>query len=216
MNLNQVINVCMVLLSGIGTLLEIFFITLVLALPLGLIVALARNSKCKILSWIMKNYILLIRGTPMILQIIIVYFCPYYLFNVTYDRFLAIIIAFTINYAAYFAEIFRSGIMAIPNGQREAAYTLGFNKIQTFFIIVLPQVIKNVLPAMSNEVISLLKTTSLAQTIGIAEMFSLAQKQASYNFSIVPLCIAGLYYLILIFIVSMIFNYYEKKLSYYR
>ena len=216
MNLNQVINVCTVLLSGIGTLLEIFFITLILALPLGLIVALARNSKCKILSWIMKNYILLIRGTPMILQIIIVYFCPYYLFNVTYDRFLAIIIAFTINYAAYFAEIFRSGIMAIPNGQREAAYTLGFNKIQTFFIIVLPQVIKNVLPAMSNEVISLLKTTSLAQTIGIAEMFSLAQKQASYNFSIVPLCIAGLYYLILIFIVSMIFNYYEKKLSYYR
>lgn len=216
MNLNQVINVCTVLLSGIGTLLEIFFITLVLALPLGLIVALARNSKCKILSWIMKNYILLIRGTPMILQIIIVYFCPYYLFNVTYDRFLAIIIAFTINYAAYFAEIFRSGIMAIPNGQREAAYTFGFNKIQTFFIIVLPQVIKNVLPAMSNEVISLLKTTSLAQTIGIAEMFSLAQKQASYNFSIVPLCIAGLYYLILIFIVSMIFNYYEKKLSYYR
>ena len=216
MNLNQVINVCTVLLSGIGTLLEIFFITLVLALPLGLIVALARNSKCKILSWIMKNYILLIRGTPMILQIIIVYFCPYYLFNVTYDRFLAIIIAFTINYAAYFAEIFRSGIMAIPNGQREAAYTLGFNKIQTFFIIVLPQVIKNVLPTMSNEVISLLKTTSLAQTIGIAEMFSLAQKQASYNFSIVPLCIAGLYYLILIFIVSMFFNYYEKKLSYYR
>ena len=216
MNLNQVINVCTVLLSGIGTLLEIFFITLVLALPLGLIVALARNSKCKILSWIMKNYILLIRGTPMILQIIIVYFCPYYLFNVTYDRFLAIIIAFTINYAAYFAEIFRSGIMAIPNGQREAAYTLGFNKMQTFFIIILPQVIKNVLPAMSNEVISLLKTTSLAQTIGIAEMFSLAQKQASYNFSIVPLCIAGLYYLILIFIVSMIFNYYEKKLSYYQ
>ena len=216
MNLNQVINVCTVLLSGIGTLLEIFFITLVLALPLGLIVALARNSKCKILSWIMKNYILLIRGTPMILQIIIVYFCPYYLFNVTYDRFLAIIIAFTINYAAYFAEIFRSGIMAIPNGQREAAYTLGFNKMQTFFIIILPQVIKNVLPAMSNEVISLLKTTSLAQTIGITEMFSLAQKQASYNFSIVPLCIAGLYYLILIFIVSMIFNYYEKKLSYYR
>ena len=216
MNLNQVINVCTVLLSGIGTLLEIFFITLVLALPLGLIVALARNSKCKILSWIMKNYILLIRGTPMILQIIIVYFCPYYLFNVTYDRFLAIVIAFTINYAAYFAEIFRSGIMDIPNGQREAAYTLGFNKMQTFFIIILPQVIKNVLPAMSNEVISLLKTTSLAQTIGIAEMFSLAQKQASYNFSIVPLCIAGLYYLILIFIVSMFFNYYEKKLSYYR
>lgn len=216
MNINQVINVCSVLLSGIGTLLEIFFITLVLAVPLGLIVALARNSKCRILSWLIKNYILLIRGTPIMLQIIVVYFCPYYLFNVTYDRFLAIIIAFTINYAAYFAEIFRSGIESIPEGQKEAAYTLGFNKVQTFFEIVLPQVIKNVLPAMSNEVISLLKTTSLAQIIGVTEMFSLAQKQASYNFSIIPLCIAGVYYLILIFVVSIIFSYFEKKLSYYR
>ena len=216
MNINQVINVCSVLLSGIGTLLEIFFITIVLAVPLGLIVALARNSKCRILSWLIKNYILLIRGTPIMLQIIVVYFCPYYLFNVTYDRFLAIIIAFTINYAAYFAEIFRSGIESIPEGQKEAAYTLGFNKVQTFFEIVLPQVIKNVLPAMSNEVISLLKTTSLAQIIGVTEMFSLAQKQASYNFSIIPLCIAGVYYLILIFVVSIVFSYFEKKLSYYR
>ena len=216
MNINQVINVCSVLLSGIGTLLEIFFITLVLAVPLGLIVALARNSKCRILSWLIKNYILLIRGTPIMLQIIVVYFCPYYLFNVTYDRFLAIIIAFTINYAAYFAEIFRSGIESIPEGQKEAAYTLGFNKVQTFFEIVLPQVIKNVLPAMSNEVISLLKTTSLAQIIGVTEMFSLAQKQASYNFSIIPLCIAGVYYLIFIFVVSIVFSYFEKKLSYYR
>ena len=216
MNINQVINVCSVLLSGIGTLLEIFFITLVLAVPLGLIVALARNSKCRILSWLIKNYILLIRGTPIMLQIIVVYFCPYYLFNVTYDRFFAIIIAFTINYAAYFAEIFRSGIESIPEGQKEAAYTLGFNKVQTFFEIVLPQVIKNVLPAMSNEVISLLKTTSLAQIIGVTEMFSLAQKQASYNFSIIPLCIAGVYYLILIFVVSIVFSYFEKKLSYYR
>lgn len=216
MNINQVINVCSVLLSGIGTLLEIFFITLVLAVPLGLIVALTRNSKCRILSWLIKNYILLIRGTPIMLQIIVVYFCPYYLFNVTYDRFLAIIIAFTINYAAYFAEIFRSGIESIPEGQKEAAYTLGFNKVQTFFEIVLPQVIKNVLPAMSNEVISLLKTTSLAQIIGVTEMFSLAQKQASYNFSIIPLCIAGVYYLILIFVVSIVFSYFEKKLSYYR
>ena len=215
MNINQVINVCSVLLSGIGTLLEIFFITLVLAVPLGLIVALARNSKCRILSWLIKNYILLIRGTPIMLQIIVVYFCPYYLFNVTYDRFLAIIIAFTINYAAYFAEIFRSGIESIPEGQKEAAYTLGFNKVQTFFEIVLPQVIKNVLPAMSNEVISLLKTTSLAQIIGVTEMFSLAQKQASYNFSIIPLIIAGGYYLILIFFVSVLFNKAEKKLEYY-
>ena len=150
------------------------------------------------------------------LQIIVVYFCPYYMFGKSYDRFLAIIIAFTINYAAYFSEIFRSGIEAVPKGQIEAAYTLGFSKLQTFFEIILPQVIKNVLPAMSNEVISLLKTTSLAQIIGIAEMFSLAQKQASYNFSIIPLCIAGVYYLILVFVVSMLFNIFEKRLSYYR
>ena len=202
MNLNQVINVCTVLLSGIGTLLEIFFITLVLALPLGLIVALARNSKCKILSWIMKNYILLIRGTPMILQIIIVYFCPYYLFNVTYDRFLAIIIAFTINYAAYFGEIFRSGIESIPKGQWEAAFTLGFNKTKTFFLIVLPQAIKRTLPAISNEVITLVRDTSLAQVIGITELFSIAQKQANFKFSIIPLIAAGVIYLIISFYYS--------------
>lgn len=216
MSVLEIVNVCKILFSGIGTLLEIFFITLVLALPLGLLVAVARNSKCKILSFLMKNYILLIRGTPIMLQIIVVYFCPYYMFGKSYDRFLAIIIAFTINYAAYFSEIYRSGIEAVPKGQIEAAYTLGFSKLQTFFEIILPQVIKNVLPAMSNEVISLLKTTSLAQIIGIAEMFSLAQKQASYNFSIIPLCIAGVYYLILVFVVSMLFNIFEKRLSYYR
>lgn len=216
MSVLEIVNVCKILFSGIGTLLEIFFITLVLALPLGLLVAAIRNSKCKILSFLMKNYILLIRGTPIMLQIIVVYFCPYYMFGKSYDRFFAIIIAFTINYAAYFSEIFRSGIEAVPKGQIEAAYTLGFSKLQTFFEIILPQVIKNVLPAMSNEVISLLKTTSLAQIIGIAEMFSLAQKQASYNFSIIPLCIAGVYYLILVFVVSMLFNIFEKRLSYYR
>ena len=149
------------------------------------------------------------------LQIIVVYFCPYYMFGKSYDRFLAIIIAFVINYAAYFSEIFRSGINSIPEGQKEAAYTLGFNKMQTFFLIILPQVVKIILPSMSNEVISLLKTTSLAQIIGVTEMFSLAQKQASYNFSIVPLILAGGYYLILIFFVSIIFNRTEKKLEYY-
>ena len=149
------------------------------------------------------------------LQIIIVYFCPYYLFNISYDRFLAIILAFVINYAAYFSEIFRSGINSIPEGQKEAAYTLGFNKLQTFFLILLPQVIKIVLPAMSNEVISLLKTTSLAQIIGVTEMFAIAQKQASYNFSVIPLCIAGGYYLIMVFFVSIVFSRAEKKLQYY-
>ena len=215
MNLDQVLNVSKILFSGIGMSLQIFILTFVFSIPLGIIVAVMRNSKCKIISYLMRLYILLIRGTPIMLQIIVVYFCPYYMFGVSYDRFVAIIIAFVINYAAYFSEIFRSGINSIPEGQREAAYTLGFNKVQIFFIIVLPQVVKIILPSMSNEVISLLKTTSLAQIIGVTEMFALAQKQASYNFSIVPLVIAGGYYLILVFFVSILFNKFEKKLEYY-
>ena len=215
MNLEQTINVARILFSGIGTSLQIFILTFIFAIPLGIIVAVLRNSKCKIISFLMKSYILLIRGTPIMLQIIVVYFCPYYMFGISYDRFLAIIIAFVINYAAYFSEIFRSGINSIPEGQREAAYTLGFNKVQTFFLIILPQVVKIILPSVSNEVISLLKTTSLAQIIGVTEMFALAQKQASYNFSIIPLVLAGGYYLVLVFFVSILFNRIEKKLEYY-
>lgn len=215
MNLEQIINVAKILFSGIGTSLQIFILTFIFSIPLGVIVAVLQNTKSKIISSLMKSYILLIRGTPIMLQIIVVYFCPYYMFGISYDRFVAIIIAFVINYAAYFSEIFRSGINSIPEGQKEAAYTLGFNKVQTFFLITLPQVVKIILPSMSNEVISLLKTTSLAQIIGVTEMFSLAQKQASYNFSIVPLVLAGGYYLILVFFVSILFNKAEKKLEYY-
>lgn len=215
MTSTEIFNVIKILFSGIGTSIQIFLMTLILSVPLSVIVALCRNSKCKILSHITRLYILLIRGTPIILQIIFVYFAPYYLFKITYDRFTAIIISFVINYAAYFAEIFRSGINSIPEGQREAAYTLGFNRCQTFILIILPQVIKIILPAMSNEIISLIKTTSLAQIIGVTEMFSLAQKQASYSFSVIPLCIAGGYYLIFVFIVSVILNKFERKLEYY-
>ena len=215
MNLEQTIKVAKILFSGIGVSLQIFVLTFIFSIPLGVIVAILRNSKSKIISLLMKLYILLIRGTPMMLQIIVVYFCPYYMFGISYDRFIAIIIAFVINYAAYFSEIFRSGINSIPDGQKEAAYTLGFNKVQTFFLIILPQVVKIILPSMSNEVISLLKTTSLAQIIGVTEMFSLAQKQASYNFSIIPLILVGTYYLILVFFVSVLFNKCEKKLEYY-
>lgn len=215
MSLNQIINLGKVLFSGVGVLLQIFIITLILSIPLGIIIAILRNSKCRIISFITRVYILIMRGTPIMLQIIVVYFAPYYLFKINYDRFLAIIIAFVANYAAYFAEIFRSGINSIPKGQSEAAYTLGFNKCQTFFLILLPQIIKNVLPPVSNEVVSLLKTTSLAQIIGISEMFALAQKQANYYFSVTPLFIAGAYYLVLTFLVSLIFNRIEKKLEYY-
>ena len=152
------------------------------------------------------------------LQIIVVYFAPYYMFRMKMGpgyRFPAVIIAFVINYAAYFAEIFRSGILSIPKGQKEAAFTLGFSKTQTFFRILLPQIVKRILPAMSNEVISLIKTTSLAQIIGITEIFALAQKQASYQFSILPLCVAGLMYLVLCTIITYAFNKAEKKYSYY-
>lgn len=191
-------------------------ITLVLSVPLGILVAVMKNSKNKIVSNFIKLYILIIRGTPMMLQIIFVYFAPYYLFHLSYERFIAIIIAFVLNHAAYFSEIFRSGINSIPKGQFEAAYTLGFNRFQTFFLIVLPQVIKKILPASSNEVVSIIKTTSLAQIIGVSEMFSLAQKQSSYNFSIIPLIIAAGYYLVLVFVISVIFNRFEKKLEYYN
>ncbi len=215
MSLNQIINLGKVLFSGVGVLLQIFIITLILSIPLGIIIAILRNSKCRIISFITRVYILIMRGTPIMLQIIVVYFAPYYLFKINYDRFLAIIIAFVANYAAYFAEIFRSGINSIPKGQKEAAYTLGFNRIQVFFLILFPQIVKRVLPPVSNEVVSLLKSTSLAQIIGISEMFALAQKQANYYFSVTPLFIAGMYYLVLTFLVSLIFNKVEKKMEYY-
>ena len=209
------LNLLKILSEGLGTTLLIFLLTLGFGIPAGILVAVARNSKCKLVNLITKLYILIIRGTPMMLQIIFIYFAPYYLFKVTYDRFVAIIIAFVVNYAAYFAEIFRSGILSIPKGQKEAAFTLGFSKTQTFFRILLPQIVKRILPAMSNEVISLIKTTSLAQIIGITEIFALAQKQASYQFSILPLCVAGLMYLVLCTIITYAFNKAEKKYSYY-
>ena len=213
--MDNFLNLLKILSEGLGTTLLIFVLTLILGIPAGILVAVARNSKNRIVKTLIKVYILIIRGTPMMLQIIFIYFAPYYLFKVTYDRFVAIIIAFVVNYAAYFAEIFRSGILSIPKGQKEAAFTLGFSKTQTFFRILLPQIVKRILPAMSNEVISLIKTTSLAQIIGITEIFALAQKQASYQFSILPLCVAGLMYLVLCTIITYAFNKAEKKYSYY-
>ena len=213
--MDNILNLFNILSQGLFTTILIFILTLLFAIPLGIVVAIAQNSKNKILNAIIKIYILIIRGTPMMLQIIFVYFAPYYLFMLSYDRFLAVIIAFVINYAAYFSQIFRSGILSIPKGQKEAAFTLGFSKTQTFLKIILPQVIKRILPSMSNEVISLVKTTSLAQIIGVTEVFALAQKQASFQFSILPLCIAALIYLALCTIITFVFNKLEKKFSYY-
>lgn len=211
--LEKLINI---LLEGLQVSLKIFILTLMLAIPLGIIVSILSMSKNKLVSIITKIYILIMRGTPLLLQIICIYFAPYYLFKISYNRFIAIIISFTLNYAAYFGEIFRSGIESVPIGQWEAAYTLGFNKAETFFIIILPQAIKRVLPAISNEVITLVRDTSLAQVIGVTELFSMAQKQANYKFSIVPLLVAGFIYLIISMILTVVFNYIEKKLDYYR
>ncbi len=216
MDLNYFIKLMKILLDGTKVSLRIFAITLIFAIPLGILVSALSISKNKIISKIIKLYILLMRGTPLLLQIICIYFAPYYLFKFSYNRFIAVIIPFTLNYAAYFGEIFRGGIESIPKGQWEVAFTLGFTKIKTFFIVILPQAIKRILPSISNEVITLVRDTSLAQVIGVTELFAFAQKQANYKFSIIPLLVAGLIYLLISVILTYIFNYTERKLEYYR
>ena len=216
MDLNYFIKLMKILLDGTKVSLKIFAITLIFAIPLGILVSVLSISKNKIISKIIKLYILLMRGTPLLLQIICIYFAPYYLFKFSYNRFIAVIIAFTLNYAAYFGEIFRGGIESIPRGQWEVAFTLGFTKIKTFFIVVLPQAIKRILPSISNEVITLVRDTSLAQVLGVTELFAFAQKQANYKFSIIPLLVAGLIYLLISVILTYMFNYTERKLEYYR
>jgi len=205
-----------ILFNGMGVSLRIFGLTLLFSIPLGFIVAMGKMSKHKFISAPISLYILIMRGTPLILQIIFIYFGPYYIFNLSYDRFTAVIIAFSINYAAYFSEIFRGGMESMPVGQYEASASLGFTKSQTFFHIILPQVIKRIVPASANEVITLIKDTALAQVIGVTELFSLAQKQSSFKFSVAPLFVAGIFYFVLNWILSMLFSYIEKRLNYYK
>ena len=198
---------------------EIFVLTLVFAMPLGMLVAFGRMSKNPILSTLMKGYISIMRGTPLMLQILVVYFGPYYVFNLkmgTGYRFPAVIIAFVINYAAYFAEIYRAGIESMPRGQYEAAEVLGYSKAQTFFKIILPQVIKRVLPPITNETITLVKDTSLAFTISLAEMFTIAKQIGAAQTSIMPLMAAGVFYYVFNLLVALVMEMLEKKLSYYR
>lgn len=196
--------------------LAIFFLTLLLALPLALPVALARMSRLKPLAALTNAYLLIMRGTPLILQLIFVYFAPAWLFGLRIDRFVAVIVAFTLNYAAYFAEIYRGGIASIPVGQYEAAQVLGLTKGQTFFKIILPQVVKRILPATGNEVITLVKDTALAQTIAVAELFRVAQNVAARQFSTMPIFVAGLFYFAMNWVVARLFARAEKKLDYYR
>lgn len=198
---------------------EIFALTLLFSLPLGMLVAFGRMSRCKILRMLAKLYISVMRGTPLMLQIIVVYFAPYYIFRLkmgTGYRFPAVIIAFVINYAAYFAEIYRSGIESMPKGQYEAAEVLGYSKGQTFVRIILPQVIKRVLPSITNETITLVKDTSLAFMISIAEMFTVAKQIGAAQTSVMPLLAAGIFYYIFNLIVAAFMEYIERRLSYYR
>ena len=204
------------MLEGTVTSLEIFFLTLVFSLPLGFVVAKGKMTKIAPIRWIVDLYIQIMRGTPLILQLIFVYFAPFYVFGVSYDRFTAVIIAYVVNYSAYFAEIYRSGLQSIEKGQYEASRVLGFSRAHTFFFIVLPQVIKRILPSLGNEVITLVKDTALAQTIGVAELFRVAQNASAREFSTVPIFVAGIFYFVMNFIVSKVFDLFEKKLSYYR
>lgn len=205
--------------------LALFALTILFSIPLGLLVAKGRMSKNIVVSSLVRFYISVMRGTPLMLQLLLVYFVPYYLFGIRLNelkigpvdyRYTAAVIAFSINYAAYFGEIFRSGIQSIPKGQYEAAQVLGFSKSQTYFRIILPQVFKRVLPAVTNEVITLVKDTSLAQVITVLEMFSAAKQIAAAETSVIPLVAAGVFYYVFNGIVEIIMNRIEKSMGYYQ
>lgn len=198
---------------------EIFALTLLFSLPLGLLVALGRISKNSVIRNVIKVYISIMRGTPLMLQLMVVYFGPFYLFGWTLPRgyrFTAVIIGFVLNYAAYFAEIYRGGIESMSIGQYEAAKVLGYSKTQTFMRIILPQVIKRILPSLTNEVITLIKDTSLAFVISVTEMFTQAKAIASSQSSVVPYIAAGIFYYVFNYIVAFTMEWVEKKFSYYR
>ena len=205
--------------QGFGQTVLIFVLTLLFSLPLGLLVAFCRMSKISPLRGIAKVFISILRGTPLMLQLIVVFFGPFYLFNIRITnsyRFVAIIIGFAVNYSAYFAEIYRSGIESIPVGQYEAANVLGYSKTQTFVHIIFPQMVKRVLPPVTNEVITLVKDTSLAFAIAYQEMFTTAKQIAAADASVVPLFVAGAFYFVFNFIVAQIMEKIEKKMNYYR
>ena len=215
-NFDAFMKLVLSMTGGFYNTLIIFFFTLLFSLPLGLAVALLRMSRRKIVSVPTSLYILVMRGTPLMLQIFAIYFAIPTLTGVNLDRMNATILAFSINYAAYFAEIYRSGIQSIPRGQYEAAEVLGYTKVQTFMKIVLPQVIKRILPAMGNEVITLVKDTSLAFVLGIMEMFSAAKALAASEVSMVPYAIAALIYWVFCLLIEFILNRVEKRLDYYH
>lgn len=215
--LDNMLDILRQLLSGMLASLGIFVLTLIFSLPLGLVITFIRRSKLKVLNWIARIYISIMRGTPLMLQLLVVFFGPYYLFGMSLSnsyRFYAVIIGFSLNYAAYFAEIYRSGIEAVPKGQYEAAAVLGYSRTQTFVRIIFPQMVKIVLPPVTNEVITLVKDTSLAFALAYTEMFTLAKQIAAAQTSIMPLFVAGLFYYIFNFVVAYGMEKLENKMKY--
>ena len=204
--------------SGMARTCAIFAVTLIGSLPLGMVVALLRNSKFAPVRWITRGYISIMRGTPLMLQLLVWYFGPFYLFgmNIANWRFPAIVVGFVLNYAAYFAEIYRGGIESIPVGQYEAAEVLGYTKFQTFMRIILPQVVKIIMPSVTNEVITLVKDTSLAFTLAYQEVFSLAKQISAAQVSFMPFLIAGVFYFAANYIVERVMLRIEKSMDYYR
>lgn len=205
--------------SGMVKTVSIFLLTLLFSLTLGLLFSFGRMSANGLVRGITKFYISVMRGTPLMLQMIVVYFAPYYVFGMKIPpgyRFVAVILSFVLNYAAYFAEIYRSGIESMPKGQYEAAEVLGYSKVQTFVKIILPQVVKRILPPVTNEMITLVKDTSLAFVLTEVEMFTAAKQIAAKETSILPLMAAGLFYYIFNLLVAFIMEYVEKRLNYYK
>ncbi len=212
-------SIVVMLLQAYLVSLQIFALTLLGALPLGVLVALGRLSKFKPLSWLVGIYISIMRGTPLMLQMFAVFFIPYYVFGLQTGpsyMLIAVMIAFIVNYAAYFAEIYRSGIQSMPQGQYEAAQVLGYTNVQTFFRIILPQVIKKILPAMGNEIITLVKDTSLAFSIGVAEMFTVSRALVASQRNMIPFAIAALIYWLTCLLIEFLLRRAEKKLDYYH
>ena len=204
--------------GGILASLTLFTLTLVFSMPIGLFVCFARRSRFKVIAIVTKFYISVMRGTPLMLQLIVVYFAPYYLFKIPLSsnyRFYAAIIGFSLNYAAYFAEIYRSGIEAVPKGQYEAAKVLGYSRQQTFMKIVFPQMVRHTLPPVTNEIITLVKDTSLAYAIAYVEMFTLAKQVAADQSSIMAHFVAGAFYYIFNLLVAFVMGRIEKKMNYY-
>ena len=204
--------------EGLGKTCAIFFLTLLFSLPLGMIVALMRMSKIKLISAVTRFCITVLRGTPLMLQLLAVTYGPYYLFGVTVARnkLIPVVIAFSINYAAYFAEIYRGGIESIPIGQYEAAEVLGYTKTQTFMRIILPQVVKRIMPSVTNEVVTLVKDTSMAFTVSYQEMFTIGKQIANSQTSFTPFVVAGVFYYVFNAVVDYVMGRIEKRLDYYR